>query len=349
MPGSAVGHAPPSSPGSGVGRWRRDSQALYHGIPVTLAACGCTDGVWDDAWQLLRDADGVFNRFAADSEISCLAGLPNADGAQLSPLLALGVRAALRALHMTRGAADASVRPLVALWRHAVAAQEWPDAAAIAHARAECRLADAEVDDADRLRVDGSAWVADLDLGGVVKGVLVDLVAQRFAAAGVDDFLVQIGGETTVRGLSPTGGRWRIGVQHPLVGDAVWVVLVAPVAGLSCSTSADYRRGWTIAGVPVSHLIDPRSGLPASADLLTAHIAMAGWGRCGDAEALTKALALLARDEADVAVRAVGGEWLHLDVEEDALVETRSYGFAAFTDAGSGADSPAGPAAAASA
>jgi thiamine biosynthesis lipoprotein len=316
---------------------------------VTLAACGCPDAVWDDAWRLLRDADGVFNRFAPDSEISRLAGLPDADGARLSPLLAIGVRAALRALHLSRGAADASVRPLVALWRTAVAAQEWPDAAAIAHARGECRLVDAEVDAQDRLRVDGPAWIADLDLGGVVKGVLVDLVAQRFAAAGVGDVLVQIGGETTVRGHGPAGGRWRIGVQHPLIQDAVWGVLVAPAAGLSCSTSADYRRGWTIAGVPVSHLIDPRSGMPARADLLTAHVAMAGWGRCGDAEALTKALALLSRDEADDAVRAAGGEWLHVAIDDDALVETRSYGFAAFTDASSAAVSPAGPAAAASA
>jgi thiamine biosynthesis lipoprotein len=311
----------------GDAAWRKERRELYHGIPVTVAARGCPDGAWDAVWRLLVDADGVFNRFSPTSAISRLAALPDCQGEQPPPALAAGIRAALRALVLSRGASDASIRPLVALWRLAVERQEWPAPDRIAAARARCRLRDVHLAADGRLVRRGGPWMADLDLGGVIKGVLVDQVAERLRAAGVADLLVQVGGETTTLGRAAAGRPWRIGLQHPLVEDATWLVLQAPDGGLSCSTSADYRRGWSIAGAPVSHLIDPRDGRPASPDLLTAQVAFPACGRCGDAEALGKAVALLEREEADQAVAAAGGEWLHLAACAEGVVETRSLGF----------------------
>lgn len=315
------------------GAWRQERRALYHGIPVTVVARGCPGHAWDDVWRLLVDADGVFNRFSPTSAISRLAALPDGRGAQLPSALAVGIRAALHAHILSRGASDASIRPLVALWRRAVEIQVWPGAEEIAAARARCRLGDVRVAADDRLVVRGGPWVADLDLGGVIKGVLVDQVAVRLRAAGVTDLLVQIGGETTVFGRSGTGRPWRIGLQHPLVAHETWAVLRAPEGGLSCSTSADYRRGWNISGLPVSHLIDPRNGHPASPDLLTAHVAIPACGRCGDAEALSKTVALLESEVAAEVVAEAGGEWLHLAACDDGVDETRSHGFAVLVEA----------------
>ncbi|MEK7414249.1 MAG: FAD:protein FMN transferase [Planctomycetota bacterium] len=318
-----------SSPHSSTAEstWLQERRELYHGIPVTLKALGCPAAVWDSVWKLLVDADQVFNRFAPASEISQLAQQPTSHGCQISPMLGLGIRAALHARTLTRGTADASIRPLVAIWRQAVADQTWPSDSVLAAAHQQCRLRDVSIDENNCLTVSGSSWCADLDLGGIIKGVLVDLAAERLRHAGVEHLLVQIGGETTVCGRSPTGEPWRLGLQHPLLEQETWLVLHAPPEGLSCSTSADYRRAWEIAGTPVSHLIDPRTGRPASPDLLTAHVAIPNCGRCSDCEALTKAVALMERTEADDVVTAVGGEWLHLEARDQGVMESRSHGF----------------------
>ncbi len=305
---------------------------LYHGIPVTIIAKDCSNATWVDAWRLLVDADDVFNRFKKTSEISRLAVLPHAHGVPISTSLAAGVRAALHAFTLSRGACNASVRPLVALWRGAVENQQWPTTAAIDEARALCRLSDLSIDEKNCLIISGSPWKADLDLGGMVKGVLVDQVANLLTQSGVKNFLVQVGGETTTYGQSPQIRPWRIGIQHPVWVNQTWLIIQAPTHGFSCSTSADYRRGFSISDTPISHLINPQTGRPADPDLLTAHVSFSTWGRCRDAEALTKSLAFLPREMAAEAIADAGGEWLHLLADDEGVVETRSYGLATLTE-----------------
>jgi FAD:protein FMN transferase len=315
---------------STVRTWKHESRDLYHGIPVTITARDCPEKTWQTAWDLLVDADAVFNRFAPTSELSRLAAMPDGTTAQLSTTLAAGIRAALHAFRISHGYSDASIRPLVALWRSAVDQQRWPEADAITEARKHCRLHELTIDEHDRLLVTGPSWCVDLDLGGVIKGVLVDWVARLLHVAGSRHFLVQIGGETTALGFSQRDRPWRIGIQHPCLEAATWMVLSVPDGGISCSTSADYRRGWAIHNQSVSHLINPRTGQPASPDLLTAHVAIPHWGRCGDAEALTKVVALADLETADAILATQQAEWLHLEAVEQGIAETQSAAMVRF-------------------
>jgi thiamine biosynthesis lipoprotein len=144
---------------------------------------------------------------------------------------------------------------------------------------------------------------------------------------GVRDALVQLGGETSCRGRSPRGAPWRIGVQHPVAADAVWTVITAPATGLSCSTSGDYRRDGRIGDQPVSHLIDPRSGLPACDDLLGATVAIREPGRVADAEALTKAAVFLPPAASIGAAASVSAELLVLRADEAGIEQIASPGW----------------------
>jgi thiamine biosynthesis lipoprotein len=86
-----------------------------------------------------------------------------------------------------------------------------------------------------------------LDPSGIVKGWAVAGAADRLAAAGARDFLINAGGDIIAR-----GGPWRIGIRHPLEHEAVAAVLAG--GDLAVATSGEYERG--------RHVIDPHTGRP---------------------------------------------------------------------------------------
>lgn len=99
----------------------------------------------------------------------------------------------------------------------------------------------------------------ELDVDGVAPGYAVDLIAGRFEALGVHDYLVELGGEVRANGQSPAGRPWRVAVEVPLGGEREPYTLVE-LDGVSVSTSGDYRDFRIVEGRRLSHTIDPRTG-----------------------------------------------------------------------------------------
>ncbi|MEU7584827.1 FAD:protein FMN transferase [Micromonospora sp. NPDC049230] len=93
-----------------------------------------------------------------------------------------------------------------------------------------------------------------LDPSGFVKGWAAQVASDRLLAAGAANHCVNAGGDLRVRGLSPTGAPWRIGIRHPW--DAMATCLVLTGTDLAVATSGVYERG--------RHVLDPRRGTPAS-------------------------------------------------------------------------------------
>jgi FAD:protein FMN transferase len=101
-----------------------------------------------------------------------------------------------------------------------------------------------------------------LDFGGYLKGVALDRAAATLKAQGMDNALINIGGNVMALG-SKGGTPWRVGIQHPR--------LTTPLAtlelrdGEAIGTSGDYQRYFELEGQRYCHLIDPRSGRPSAA------------------------------------------------------------------------------------
>ena len=102
-----------------------------------------------------------------------------------------------------------------------------------------------------------------LDVNGIAPGYAVDLIAQRFDALGLRDYLVELGGEVRARGSSPAGRPWRVAVEAPLSGERRPYALVE-LDDLAVSTSGDYRDFRELDGRRFSHTIDPRTGAPVA-------------------------------------------------------------------------------------
>jgi FAD:protein FMN transferase len=92
-----------------------------------------------------------------------------------------------------------------------------------------------------------------LDPSGYVKGWSVQVASDRLLEAGVANHCLNAGGDIRLRGLSPAGRPWRVGVRHPFNPSATCVVVSG--TDLAIATSGVYERG--------HHVIDPRRGRPA--------------------------------------------------------------------------------------
>jgi thiamine biosynthesis lipoprotein len=99
-----------------------------------------------------------------------------------------------------------------------------------------------------------------LDFGGYLKGVALDRAAGILRAQGMDNALINIGGNVMALG-SKQGRKWRVGIQHPRQPGPM--ATVALEDGEAIGTSGDYQRFFEVDGKRYPHLLDPRTGYPA--------------------------------------------------------------------------------------
>lgn len=195
------------------------------------------------------------------SELSRLnAALAQGQRAPVTPELAAMLRDAQALSMQSSELFNPAIGGLIALWGfHADTPQtQVPEAAAIARwVEAAPRMRDLHVED-------GEAWsdnpAVQLDLGGYAKGYALDEAVRILKAHGIDNALVNIGGN--VIALGSHGDRpWRVGIQHPRQPGTLATLDL--MNGEAIGTSGDYQRYFEVDGQRYSHLIDPRSGRPA--------------------------------------------------------------------------------------
>jgi thiamine biosynthesis lipoprotein len=103
-----------------------------------------------------------------------------------------------------------------------------------------------------------------IDLGGIAKGYAIDRAAAILRKAGLRSFFAQAGGDLYVEGRKPWGEAWSVGIRDPR-GAADDFFAMLPVENHAFSTAGDYERAFVKDGKRYHHIIDPRTGYPATA------------------------------------------------------------------------------------
>ncbi|MCB9787722.1 MAG: FAD:protein FMN transferase [Deltaproteobacteria bacterium] len=151
-----------------------------------------------------------------------------------------------------------------------------------------------------------------IHLGGIGKGAAVDSIVAQLRGKGFHDFMVQAGGDLYCAGHN--GSRpWRVGIAHPRERGAV--IATVDVEDAAFSTSGDYERYAIIDGKRYHHIIDLRTGYPASKSQSATVLA----ATATDAEVLTKAAFILGGAEGLDAVERAGGEAVIVEADGDIL------------------------------
>lgn len=103
-----------------------------------------------------------------------------------------------------------------------------------------------------------------ISLGGIAKGYGVDRAADVLSRGGLESFFVQAGGDLLARGQKPDGTGWQAGIRDPR-GPATKYFAMVEVSDHAFSTAGDYERSYIVDGKRYHHIIDPRTGFPATA------------------------------------------------------------------------------------
>jgi FAD:protein FMN transferase len=124
------------------------------------------------------------------------------------------------------------------------------------------------------------------DFNAVAQGYSVDLTGAFLEAKGLENFLVDIGGEVLAKGKKPDGSLWIVGIEQPSENSDSKRNLKATLAitDKAVATSGNYRKYFEKDGIRYSHTIDPKTGYPVQHTLLSATV-MAGNAAIADAYA----------------------------------------------------------------
>ena len=164
-----------------------------------------------------------------------------------------------------------------------------------------------------KIRLDGRKVVKDdsrilLNCSAIAKGYASDVIARLLEREGIENYMVEIGGEVTMKGVNQNGKCWRIGINKPeddstgVKNDIEEIVQLCKKGGVV--TSGNYRNYYVKDGKKYAHTIDPRTGYPSEQSILSATIVAED---CITADAYATAFMAMGLEKAREAAKNIPG------------------------------------------
>ncbi len=237
----------------------------------------------------LEKVNALMSTYRSDSEISRFNASRDVEASfAVSPEVMTVIHEAIRLHRMTEGGLDITVGPLVDVWGFAVEKTKGcvPSEKTLEERREWVGL--------DKLIVKEGMLHKNipqlsLDLSAIAKGYTVDRIAFYLETAGVHRYMVDIGGEIRARGKNERGEIWQIAIEAPeLTANGFQEVI--GLDGEAIATSGNYRHYCEENGRRFSHMIDPRTGVPAQNHVMSISVLAAS---CMTADGLATGLGVL--------------------------------------------------------
>lgn len=274
--------------------------------------------------ETLNHINRLMSTYLPDSEISQFNQSNQIDWFPVSDDTAYVVDNALKIFHQSDGAFDITVAPLIELWGfgRAKGRPAPPTALEIEAAMRHVGSDHLEVQlDPPALRK--SDPKLQIDLSAIAKGFAVDQIVIILEQSGIENCLVDIGGEIRALGRKPDNSPWIVGIESPNPDEKA-IQRTLPLDNRALATSGDYRNYLEFEGKRYSHEIDPRTGYPIEHDLVSASV-MAG--DCMTADAWATALMILPLEQSKAITGHEELEALLIVREENDFTEIVSPAF----------------------
>ncbi len=208
----------------------------------------------------LEEVNDQMSTYRPTSELSLFNQQEAGVKFDVSPALITVVQEAVRLNKLTLGAVDVTVGPLVNLWGFGPEARPEmvPTEEQIKEKKAVIGVDKFSLGNHSLTKHVAGLYV---DLSTIAKGYGVDVVVDYVESLGIENYMVEIGGELKVKGKNAQGVAWRIAIEKPdQVGHSMQKVIEPN--GMAVATSGDYRNFFEKEGVRYSHIIDPKTGKP---------------------------------------------------------------------------------------
>lgn len=216
--------------------------------------------IQQDIDQILTQLNQQMSNWLPDSELSRFNQSLSLEPIKISSGLHRVISESLRLGELSQGKLDVTIGPLVNLWgfgpeyRPATV----PSQQEIDSAKQRVGLQNLQLSGEYLSKTIPSLYV---DLSTIAKGYAVDLIAEALDARGVENYLVELGGEMRVKGVKHTGELWSIAIEKPISDERVVHQIIIPKNN-AVATSGDYRKYFEADGQRFSHIVDPETGKP---------------------------------------------------------------------------------------
>ena len=296
----------------------------FNVVVVELPDEVSTDTLESEVVTALQTIDLLASTWRDDSELTTFNTDLSIDWIPVSKEFCALLESALEVSEATGGAFDLTIGPLINLWGFGPGGQviEPPSIAEIAAAQQKVGFDLLETDCVERLV---RKEVPDLyvDLSGWAKGYAVDQLAELLDRHGIENYMVEIGGELRVRGQNREGSNWAIGIEAPSTSARVPHAILR-VTNTSVATSGDYRNYFEHEGRRFSHTIDARTGYPVTHSLAAVTVVDASTAY---ADAMATALLVLGPDDGPELARELDIAGYFLVRNETGIREITTPGF----------------------
>ncbi len=217
--------------------------------------------------EKLKQLNQEMSTYIADSELSKFNRSTSLEPVKVSTGLARVVKEAMRLGELSNGALDVTVGPLVNLWGFGpeYRPETVPSDELLSTTKASVGLDKLTFENGQLAKKVPELYV---DLSTIAKGYGVDLIAEFIETHGINNYLVEIGGEMRLKGFKHTGELWHVAIEKPLSTERAIHQIIVPKDN-AVATSGDYRIYFEADGQRFSHIIDPKTGKPINHKLVS--------------------------------------------------------------------------------
>ncbi|MBQ3710209.1 MAG: FAD:protein FMN transferase [Bacteroidales bacterium] len=178
---------------------------------------------------------------------------------------------AQEAAQMSDGCFDPTISPLVSAWGFSAKSGDSITPQLVDSLR--------QLVDYHKVHIENGTLIKDnpamkLDFNAIAQGYTADLIGSFLESKGINNYLVEVGGEIMARGGKPDGSSWVVGIEKPAANwDSDRVVQQrVEIRDKGIVTSGSYRKYVERDGKRYSHCIDPMTGYPVEHNLLSATV-----------------------------------------------------------------------------
>ncbi len=257
------------------------------------------DDVITEVFSFMADCEKILSRTIEGSDVDRI-NKAKGKAVKVDPMTFEIIRKGMEFGELSEGVFDITVGKASVLWDFhesidGQASSSIPDAKELAEAVKHIDYKGIILDE-DNMTVRLEDPEMMLDLGGIAKGYIADMAAEKIRSMGVDSAIVNLGGNIEVVGGKPDRGGepvndFSLGIRDPL-SDTGELLGIYPGKDLTVVTSGTYERFIEVDGKKYHHILDPETGYPTDTDVLQVSI-IAGAGHSVDCDGLsTTCLAL---------------------------------------------------------
>jgi FAD:protein FMN transferase len=113
-----------------------------------------------------------------------------------------------------------------------------------------------------------------IDFNAIAQGYSADLIGKMLESKGIENYLVDVGGEVLAKGTKSGNKTWKVGIEKPAenADDDRKLNAVVNLKNKAMATSGNYRRFFVKDGIKYSHTIDPKTGFPVNHTILSTSV-----------------------------------------------------------------------------